>query len=84
MLKLILLLIGFAGGTAATGGYLLSEPDSDILAASTSPSAGLGARLEVVKAHLRQAREEGARAGQATEDRLRAQLDADRGGGRSR
>ena len=80
MLKLILLLIGFLGGGAAASGYLLSEPGSDVLAASDSPSNGLGQRVEVVKTHLRQAREEGARAGQATETRLRAQLDSDRRG----
>ncbi len=69
MFKLVLLLLGVAGGAAATTSWLLSESDGDVTEVS------LPGRLELLRARVRAAQAEGAIAAQETQNRVRHDLD---------
>jgi hypothetical protein len=69
-MKLVLFLLGLFGGTAASAAWLLSEPEQ--AAATMEP----GARLSTLKERLNVAVVDGRRAGEATQNRLRNELDA--------
>jgi hypothetical protein len=69
-MKILLFLLGLFGGTAASASWLLSEPEQ--AAAATDP----GARLNTLKERLNVAVADGRRAGEATQNRLRNELDA--------
>jgi hypothetical protein len=83
MLKLLLFVGGLAAGAAGTASWLLSEPDSAGAPSPGTDGESLQARLEVLKSRLREAQQEGARAGQNTEEQLRHKLDAYRKGASS-
>jgi hypothetical protein len=70
MLKLLLFLVGLAGGAGGAAAWLLSEP-----APALPVGTPLRDRLEELKVRFEAALAEGARAGQETENRLRHELD---------
>jgi hypothetical protein len=67
MLKLVLFVIGLAGGTVA---WLLSEPGPSI-----PPGAPMAERLNALKRHVNAARVEGKVAGTETENRIRHEFE---------
>jgi hypothetical protein len=80
MMKLLLLLIGFAGGAGGTASWLLSLPEkASEPAVPTSPDSAR-ARIELVRTRLSEALAEGQRAGAETEQRLQQELDSYRRG----
>lgn len=87
MFKLLLFLVGLAGGAAGATSWLLSEPGAGSTAstAGEQPAAGdsLEARVQRVKLRVGEALQEGAQAQAQTEQRLRRELDAYRKGTRN-
>jgi hypothetical protein len=71
MLKLLLLVLGLAGGAGGATAWLLSEPDP-----TSAPVTPYGSqdRLTVLKGRLQVALAEGARAQQETETRLQTEF----------
>jgi hypothetical protein len=67
-MKILLFLLGLVGGTGVSAAWLLSEPDSEPLPDSNDRIARLKSRLSLAVA-------EGRAAGEATENRLRNELD---------
>jgi hypothetical protein len=70
MLKLMLFLVGIAGGAGAATAWLLSDLPT------TGAPAVPGDRLNGARSRLLAALDEGRQAGQETENRLRVQLNA--------
>jgi hypothetical protein len=78
VLKVVLLLLGFAGGAAGATSWLLSDPPSG---PSFPPAPEeLSARLKELQTRLNEAVAEGRRAGADTERRLLAEFEAYRQG----
>lgn len=75
MFKLLLVILGFAGGAAGAIAWLLSEPGSETVPPRATAD-GLQVRLDDVKARFREAMAEGEQAGTQTEQRLRRELAA--------
>lgn len=67
-MKILLFLLGLVGGTGVSAAWLLSEPDS-------APLPDSNDRITRLKSRLNQAVAEGRAAGEATENRLRNELD---------
>lgn len=82
-MKLLLLLVGFAGGAAGTASWLLSLPESPSEPVIPASAQTLQERVDVVRARAAQAIAEGQRAGAETEKRLKAELDSYRRGASS-
>lgn len=82
-MKLLLLLIGLAAGTAGTASWLLALPErASESAVPTSPDS-VRARVEVARTRFSEAIAEGQRAGAETEQRLKQELDSYRRGAAS-
>jgi hypothetical protein len=75
VLKLVLLLIGLAGGAASTAAWLVSRPSSSSAQALTGRD-GFEGRLNELKSRFNEALAEGEQAGAETERRLRQELAA--------
>jgi hypothetical protein len=74
MMKLVVLLLGFAAGVSGAIAWMLSEPGPTV-----APSDGAG-RMSELKVRWQQALRDGQQAGQTTEERLRSELDSYRHG----
>jgi hypothetical protein len=70
MLKLMVLLVGIAGGAGAATAWLLSD------LSTSGASAAPGDRINEARSRFLAALDEGMQAGQETENRLRGQLNA--------
>lgn len=81
MFKLILLLLGLAAGAGGATAWLLSEPG--VGGATAPPGNTLQARLQELQERFNAAKAEGERVGGQTEQQLRRELDAYRGGKRT-
>jgi hypothetical protein len=79
MLKLLIFLLGLAGGAGGVTAWLLSEPSTPEDTVPTTPG-DLQVRLNDLKIRWNEALAEGKRAGQEAEERLRGELDAYRKG----
>ncbi len=71
MLKLLLLLLGLAGGAGGATAWLLAEPDP--ISAPVTPYRSQD-RLTALKGRLQVARAEGVRSQQETENRLQTEF----------
>ncbi|MGI8825983.1 MAG: hypothetical protein ACR2JC_10125 [Chloroflexota bacterium] len=76
MIKLLMLIIGLALGSAGMGGYLLSEPGTDAPLSPPADPQSLGGRLQTARIRWQKAQAEGRQAGEMTQKRLRAQFEA--------
>jgi hypothetical protein len=83
MMKLLLLLIGFAGGAAGTASWLLSSPETASEPAVPTTPGSVRARVELGRTRISEAIAEGQRAGAETEQRLKRELDSYRRGAAS-
>jgi hypothetical protein len=80
MLKVLLLVVGTVVGAAGATSWLLSEPEGSSGLALPVGNEALQQRWNDLQSRLQEAANDGKRAGEQTEERLRRELDLYRAG----